>query len=131
MATMIEKKIIETEAAPAAVAAYSQAVQAGNLLFTSGQLPLDPSSGKIVTGDIFAQAHQAIKNLIAIVEAAGSSINDVIKVTVYLADIKDSAAVNEVYTHYFFQPYPARSAFQVAALPLAAGLEIEAIVIVK
>lgn len=125
---MKQKTVIETSNAPGAVGPYSQAIKAGNLLFTSGQLPIDPSTGKIPEGAISVRAHQAIKNLAAIVEAAGAGLEDVVKTTVFLADINDFQEVNKVYEQYFAKPCPARSAFQVAALPLGADIEIEAIV---
>ncbi len=128
---MNEKKAIETSKAPGAVGPYSQAIKAGNLLFTSGQLPIDPATGKMAEGTITDRAHQAIKNLAAIVEEAGGKLDDVVKTTVFLADIADFQAVNEVYAQYFPAPFPARSAYQVAALPLGADIEIEAIVLIK
>jgi len=128
---MKEKRAIETNTAPGAIGPYSQAMLTGNLLFTSGQLPIDPATGKMVEGSVADRAHQAIKNLRAVIEAAGGSLGDVVKTTVFLADIGDFQDVNTVYAEYFEEPYPARSAFQVAALPLGADLEIEAVVIIK
>lgn len=125
---MAEKKVVETSNAPGAVGPYSQAVMTGNLLFTSGQLPIDPATGKMVEGTVADRAHQAIKNLSAVIEAAGGSLEDVVKTTVFLADIGDFQEVNGVYAEYFSSPFPARSAFQVAALPLGADIEIEAVV---
>lgn len=119
---------IATQHAPAAIGPYSQAVVVGDLLFTSGQLSIDPATGRVVDGDIAAQAHQAFKNLAAIAAAAGASLQDSIKTTVYLADMNDFKTVNEIYATYFAAPYPARSAFQVAALPLAGKIEVEAII---
>jgi 2-iminobutanoate/2-iminopropanoate deaminase len=127
----IEKKIIESSDAPGAVGPYSQAIQVGKLMFTSGQLPIDPATGKIPEGPIAIRAHQAIKNLTAIVSEAGASLDDVVKTTVFLSDITDFQEVNVIYGEYFKSPYPARSAFQVAALPLGADIEIEAIVLIK
>lgn len=121
------KKTIHTDRAPAAVGPYSQAVISGGLLFTSGQLPIDPATGKIPEGDIETRAHIVFKNLEAIARQAGSSLDDAVKTTVYLADIGTFQAVNKVYAQYFKEPYPARSAFQVAALPLGADIEVEAI----
>jgi len=126
-----EKKVIESSDAPGAVGPYSQAIQVGNLMFTSGQLPIDPITGKIPEGPISVRAHQTIKNLSAIVVEAGASLDDVVKTTVFLADIADFQEVNTIYAEYFKSPYPARSAFQVAALPLGADIEIEAIVLIK
>jgi len=121
------KTIINTENAPAAIGPYSQAVVTGGLLFTSGQLPMDPATGKILEGTIEDQAHQVFKNLEAIAKEAGTDLDNAVKTTVYLADISDFAAVNQVYAQYFNAPFPARSAFQVAALPLGADVEVEAI----
>ncbi len=123
----MSKTIISTDKAPAAIGPYSQAVVTGNLLFTSGQLPIDPATGKIPEGNIETRAHIVFKNLTAIAQEAGTSLEKAVKVTVFLADIADFAAVNAVYAEYFNAPFPARSAFQVAALPLGADLEIEAI----
>lgn len=123
-----EKKAIETSAAPGAIGPYSQAIKSGNLVFTSGQLPINPASGKITEQSITGQTHQALKNLSAVVSGAGGTLDDVVKTTVYLQNISDFQEVNSVYAEYFKDPYPARSAFQVAALPLGAGIEIEAIV---
>lgn len=124
---MSANKTIETSNAPAAIGPYSQAVVAGDLLFTSGQLPLDPATGKMPEGSIEARAHQVFKNLRAIAEEAGTTLENAVKTTVYLADIADFQAVNAVYGEYFKAPFPARSAFQVAALPLGADVEVEAI----
>jgi 2-iminobutanoate/2-iminopropanoate deaminase len=123
----MSKKMINTENAPAAIGPYSQAIVTGNLLFTSGQLPIDPATGKLSTGTIEEQAHMVFRNLQAIAEAAGTNLDNAVKVTVFLADISNFQAVNTVYAEYFKEPFPARSAFQVAALPLAANVEIEAI----
>ena len=120
-------KTIHTDEAPAAVGPYSQAVQYGGLMFTSGQLPLDPDTGKMVEGDIADQAHRVFKNLEAIARSGGTSLSKALKTTVFLGDIGDFQAVNEVYKHYFDQPFPARSAYQVAALPLGASIEVEAV----
>lgn len=121
---------IATEHAPAAVGPYSQAVEAGGTVYVSGQVPLVPATGQLVDGDIQAQAEQALRNIGAILEAAGLGYADVVKTTVLLADIADFAAVNEVYARFFTGPVlPARAAFQVAALPLGAGVEIEAVAV--
>ncbi len=125
------KEAIATDKAPGAIGPYSQAVMTGNLLFTSGQLPIDPANGKMVEGTVEDRTHQALKNLSAIVEAAGATMSDVVKTTVFLSNIDDFQAVNTVYAEYFSSPFPARSAFQVAALPLGSDIEIEAIVAVK
>ena len=121
---------IATEHAPAAVGPYSQAVEAGGTVYVSGQVPLAPATGQLVDGGIQAQAEQALRNVGAILEAAGLGYADVVKTTVLLADIADFAAVNEVYARFFTGPVlPARAAFQVAALPLGAGVEIEAVAV--
>lgn len=121
---------IATEHAPAAVGPYSQAVEAGGTVYVSGQVPLVPATGQLVDGGIQAQAEQALRNIGAILEAAGLGYADVVKTTVLLADIADFAAVNEVYARFFTGPVlPARAAFQVAALPLGAGVEIEAVAV--
>ena len=122
------KQIIESPNAPAAIGPYSQAVVAGGLLFTSGALPIDPATGAMVQGSVVDRAHRVFKNLAAIAKEAGTSLDNAVKVTVYLADIADFKAVNDVYGEYFTQPFPARSAFQVAALPLGSDIEVEAII---
>jgi 2-iminobutanoate/2-iminopropanoate deaminase len=121
------REVIATEHAPAAVGPYSQAIRAGDLVFTAGQLGLDPPTGRLVEGGVDAQARQALTNLKAVLEAAGSSLERVVKVTVFLQDINDFKAVNGVYAQFFTQDPPARSAVQVAALPLGGLVEIEAI----
>lgn len=119
---------IRTDAAPAAVGPYSQAVRSGHLLFVSGQLPIDPATGAFPGNDIVAQAEQALTNVAAILEAAGSSIDRVVKTTVLLADIADFDRVNEVYGRFFTGAVlPARAAYQVAALPKGARIEVELI----
>jgi len=123
----MSKKPIQTDQAPAAIGPYSQAVVTGGLLFTSGQLPIDPQTGKIPEGSIEDIAHLVFKNLEAIAKAAGTNLDNAVKTTVYLADIGDFQAVNQVYAQYFKEPFPARSAFQVAALPLGASVEVEAV----
>lgn len=121
------KKRINTDKAPAAIGPYSQGITTGGYLFTSGQLPIDLKTGKLSEGSIEEQAHVALTNLKAIAEEAGTSLDKAVKTTVFLADIANFKAVNSVYAEYFAEPFPARSAFQVAALPLGAALEIEAI----
>lgn len=121
------KKIITTDNAPAAIGPYSQAIETTNLIFTSGQLPIDPENGKIPEGPITDRAHMVFKNLTAIAKAAGLTLDNAVKTTVFLTDINDFKAVNSVYSEYFREPFPARSAIQVAALPLAADIEVEAI----
>lgn len=121
------KKIISTNAAPAAVGPYSQAVKAGPFVFTSGQLPMDPSSGEFVPGGVEQQAEQVLKNLRAVLEGAGYSLNDVIKVNVFATNMGDFAAVNGVYAKFFEKEPPARSFVEVSALPRGALVEIEAV----
>lgn len=123
----MSKKIITTNQAPAAIGPYSQGVVTGGLLFTSGQLPIDPATGKIVEGSAADQAHMVFKNLKAIAQAAGTGLENAVKTTVFLADMGSFAEVNRVYAEYFNEPFPSRSAFQVAALPLGADVEVEAV----
>jgi 2-iminobutanoate/2-iminopropanoate deaminase len=127
----MKRRIISTEHAPAAVGPYSQAVRVGKLIYTAGQIALDPASGKLVDGDITQQTEQVLLNLQAVLKAAGSSLKRVVKTTVFLQDIGDFAAMNAVYSQFFSQVPPARSAVQVAALPLGAQVEIEAVAVVK
>ena len=121
------KKIISTDKAPAAIGPYSQAVWAGDLLFASGQIPMDPATGDIVTGGVQAQAHQSLKNVKAILEAAKLGFENVIKATVFIKDMNDFAAINEVYAEYFTAPFPARSCVEVARLPRDILVEVEVI----
>lgn len=123
---MQQRNIIQTQQAPAAIGPYSQAIQAGNLIFASGQLGLDPQTGKLQEG-VEAQARQALLNIKAVLQAANSSIDRVVKTTIFLADMGDFAAVNAVYGEVFDQAPPARSTVQVAALPLGGLVEIEII----
>ena len=118
---------ISTEKAPAAIGPYSQAIQAGNTIYVSGQLPIDPSTGAFAGDDVRSQTRQSLTNMRAILEAVGADMSCVVKTTVYLNDIADFAAMNEVYAEFFSAPYPARAAFQVAALPKAALVEIECV----
>ena len=122
-------KAHHTDSAPAAIGPYSQAVQAGNTIFVSGQLPIDPKTGDFVEGDIKEQTRQSLTNLKSILQAAGADMKDVVKATVLLADIADFAAMNEVYAEFFAEPYPARAAYQIAALPKNARVEIEVIAV--
>ena len=117
---------VATNAAPAAIGPYSQGIRAGQLVYTAGQVGIDPASGELVDG-VGAQAERALRNLAAILDAAGTSLERVVKTTIFLADMGDFAAVNEVYARHFSPPYPARSTVAVAALPKAALVEIEAI----
>ena len=120
-------KKVSTPNAPAAIGPYSQGIIAGGLLFASGQIPLDPATGTIVSGGIEAQAHQAFTNVKNLVEAAGTTMSAVLKVTVFMADMADFAAVNASYAQYFTEPYPARSAVAVKSLPKGALIEVEVI----
>ena len=120
---------ISTTQAPAAIGPYSQAIDAGETIYISGQLSIDPATGNFPAGGIQAEARQSLTNIRNILAEAGLSMKNVAKVTVLLADIKDFAAVNEVYAEFFEAPYPARSAFAVAALPKGANIEIEAIAV--
>jgi 2-iminobutanoate/2-iminopropanoate deaminase len=124
---MTERKRVQTDGAPAAIGPYSQAIISGGLVFSAGQIGLDPATGEMVEGGVEAQAVRVLDNLSAVLAAAGSSMNEVIKTTMFLADIGDFARVNEIYARYFEEPYPARSAVQAAALPKGALVEIEAI----
>jgi 2-iminobutanoate/2-iminopropanoate deaminase len=121
---------VMTNAAPAAIGPYSQAIQAGGLVFTAGQLGLDPTGGELAAGAA-AQADRALRNLSAILDAAGTSLERVVKTTIFLADMADFAAVNEVYASHFSTPYPARSTVAVKALPRDALVEIEAVALVE
>src|SRR5262249_22187772 len=111
------KQAISSSSAPAAIGPYSQAIRTGNLLFLSGQIPLDPATGQLVGGSIADQTHRVLKNLGAILDAAGASFSNVVKTTVYLADMAEFAAMNEVYATYFPAPAPARATVQAAGLP--------------
>ena len=121
----MRREIITTDRIAPSVGPFSAAVRAGDLLFLSGQVALDAATGKLIAGDIGAQTEQIFANISAVLEAAGKSFDDVMKTTVYLADIKDFAAMNTVYARHFQTPYPARTTIQAAALPLGAGVEIE------
>jgi len=125
------REVISTDAAPAAAGPYSQAIRAGELVFTAGQLGIDPGTGELAGDDVQVQADRALANMRAILEAAGSGLDRLVKVTVYLADIADWPAVNEVYAREVPQPFPARSAFAVRDLPKGARVEIEAVATVE
>lgn len=120
---------IHTDKAPAAIGPYSQAIKAGNTIYVSGQLPIDPATGAFAGQDIAAQTRQSLTNLKNILNAAGADLCDVVKATVYLKNIADFAAMNEVYAQFFTAPYPARAAFEVACLPKNALVEIECIAV--
>ena len=126
------KTIIHTENAPAAIGAYSQAVRAGDTVYMSGQIPLDPKTMTIVgNGDVVAEAHQVFKNLKAVAEAAGGSLNDIVKLNAYLTDLDNSATFNQIMMEYFSQPYPARAAIGVAGLPKGVQVEAEAVLVLN
>jgi len=126
----MSKKVISTTSAPGAIGPYSQAVQIGDFIFTSGQLGLNPETGEFGSG-VQEQAQLALSNVKAILEAAGSSLDQVVKTTVFLKDMNDFAAVNEIYASFFSEPYPARSAVEVARLPKDGLVEIETIASLK
>lgn len=123
----MSKQTIHTDNAPAAVGPYSQAVRHGDLVFLSGQIPLDPATMKIVEGDIAAQIHRVFQNLGAVCEAAGGSLDGILKLNVFLTDLGNFATVNQVMQEYFTEPYPARAAVGVRALPLGVEVEMEAV----
>ena len=121
------KEIVSTERAPRAIGPYSQAVRSGNFLFASGQIPIDPATGEFVAGGITEQTEQVMRNVSAILEAAGAGLQQVVKTTVFLADMDDFTAMNEVYGRFFGEDPPARATVQAARLPRDARVEIEAI----
>ena len=123
-------KAVHTDKAPAAIGPYSQAVQAGNTIYVSGQIPIVPEKGELIEGGIQEQTRQSLTNISNILAAAGYSMKDVVKTTVLLADIGDFAAMNGVYAEFFTAPYPARAAFQVAAIPKGAKVEIEVVAVI-
>ena len=124
------REVIATEQAPRAIGPYSQAIRAGNLLFCSGQIPIDPSTGEFVSGGVAEQTEQVMRNLSAVLSAGKSSLKQVVKTTVFLADMDDFTAMNEVYGRYFGENPPARATVQAARLPRDARVEIEAIAVV-
>lgn len=121
------KKVINTKAAPAAIGPYSQAIRVGNLVYTSGQIPIDPATGSFVEGGVKEQTRQSLLNVKAILAEAGLTLGDVVKTTVFLADMNDFADMNSVYAEFFSEPYPARSAVAVKTLPKGALVEIEVV----
>lgn len=123
----MSKMIIHTEHAPAAVGPYSQAIRVGQFVYTAGQIPLDPATGKMIAGTISAQTERALRNLEAVLTEAGGKLNDVVKTTVFLQDMGEFGAMNAIYAEFFGDEPPARSAVEVAALPLGARVEIEAV----
>ena len=124
---MSNKDVINTERAPAAIGPYSQAVRSGDLIFLSGQIPLVPASMEMVSDSIEEQTHQVFKNLQAVAEAAGSDLNNAVKLTIYLTDLGQFQTVNEIMASYLQEPYPARATIQVSALPKGAQVEIDAV----
>jgi len=130
MMHQMNKTAIHTNSAPAAIGTYSQAIRAGGSVYISGQIPLDPDTGEMVTGNIRLQIQQVFDNLAAVAEAAGGSLQNAVKITVYLTDLSHFTAVNEIMKSYFEQPYPARAAIGVASLPKGAAVEADAILVV-
>ena len=126
---IMSKEIISTENAPQAIGPYSQAVKTGNLIFISGQIPLDPKTGNLVEGSIKDETNQVLKNLKSICEAAGYSLDDAVKITIFLTDLANFSVVNDLMKEFFSEPYPARATIEVSALPLGVNVEIEAIVL--
>ena len=125
------KKIISTPKAPAAIGPYSQAIVVDKMVFTSGMIPIIPETGELETGDVKAQARQAIKNLVTLLSESGSSAENVVKTTVFIKDMNDFAAINEAYSEFFTENFPARSCVEVARLPKDVLVEIEAVAILK
>lgn len=125
----MSRQIIQTDKAPAAIGPYSQAVRAGDTVYLSGQIPLDPGTGLLVEGDISVQARRSFENLKAVCEAAGGSLNDVVRLGLYLTDLDNFAAVNAVMGEFFQAPYPARSTVEVSGLPRGAGFEVDAVMV--
>jgi reactive intermediate/imine deaminase len=123
----MSRQIIQTDRAPKAIGPYSQAVRAGNTVYLSGQIPLDPQTGQLVSGDIDAEIHRVLQNLVAVAAAAGASLDHAVKVTVFLTDLAHFARVNEIMPQYLREPYPARAAIGVAALPRGARVEMECV----
>ncbi len=123
------RQIIQTDHAPAAIGPYSQAVRAGNTVYFSGQIPLDPATGVLVDGDIAVQARRAFDNLAAVTKAAGGSLDKIVRLGLYLTDLGQFSTVNEVMQEYFNSPYPARSTVEVSALPKGAVFEVDAVMV--
>ncbi len=128
---LMEKTMINTEKAPAAIGPYSQGIKIGNFVFSSGQLPVNPTNGELVTGDIQKETKQCLENLKAVLEEAGSSLDDAIKITVFIKDMNQFGKINEVYAQFFPNDKPARSCVEVARLPKDANIEIEGIACIK
>ena len=127
----MSRQIIQTDKAPAAIGPYSQAVRAGDTVYLSGQIPLDPSTGLLVEGDITAQARRSFENLKAVCEAADASLADVVRLGLYLTDLGQFAVVNQVMSEYFDAPFPARSTIEVSGLPRGAQFEVDAILVLR
>ncbi|MBN8479579.1 MAG: RidA family protein [Burkholderiales bacterium] len=125
------KQVIHTPDAPAAIGPYSQAIRVGDTLWMSGQIALDPATMQIVDGGIEAQAHRVFRNMRAVADAAGATLDDIVKLTIYMVDLAEFGKVNEIMATYFSQPYPARSTVQVAALPRGSRVEVEGIVALR
>ncbi|HXD38606.1 MAG TPA: RidA family protein [Rhodanobacter sp.] len=125
----MSSSVIATTEAPAAIGPYSQAVRAGNTVYFSGQIPLDPATGALVEGDITAQTRRVFDNLVAVAKAAGGSLSQIVRVGIYVTDLANFAAVNAVMAEYFQQSYPARSTIEVSALPKAAQVEVDAVMV--
>ena len=118
---------VHSNTAPQAIGPYSQAIKAGSMVFLSGQIPLNPETMELVSGDVAAQTHQVFKSLIAVAKAGGGSLANAVKLTIYLTDLGDFAVVNEIMAGYFNEPYPARATIQVSALPKGSAVEIDAV----
>jgi len=127
----MSKEIVSTENAPQAIGPYSQAVKAGNLMFISGQIPLDPKTGDLVSESIEDQAKQVLDNVKSICEASGNSLDDIVKISIFLTDLSNFSVVNDVMKEYFSEPYPARATVEVSGLPLGVNVEIEAILLIN
>ncbi|MCH8499389.1 MAG: RidA family protein [Marinobacter sp.] len=128
---MTNKSIIQTDNAPAAIGTYSQAVKAGDTVYLSGQIPLDPATMEVVGGDFTAQTRQVFDNLKAVCEAAGGGLKDIVKLNIYLTDLANFATLNTIMATYFQEPYPARAAIGVASLPKGVGVEMDAIMVLS
>jgi len=127
MTIMSNRSVIKTDKAPAAIGTYSQAIKAGSTVYLSGQIPLDPATMQLVGGDMGAQVRRVFDNLTAVCEAAGGSLSDIVKLNIFLTDLSHYAQVNDIMAEYFQEPYPARAAVGVAALPKGVGVEMDAI----
>lgn len=128
---MSNKSIIQTDAAPEAIGTYSQAVKAGDTVYLSGQIPLDPETMEVVSGDFADKTRRVFENLRAVCEAAGGSLQDIVKLNIYMTDLANFATVNEVMATYFQEPYPARAAIGVAALPKGVPVEMDAVMVIS